>query len=123
MPAKSQGVVEFEGRTLQRHCCEGCLSVEQLNGGSWSYSTKLLEDVSMASSSDFDPKGAVEELTDHTKRTIDDATQRAQNAASQVGAVSSNLSKAIDKSLREQPYTTLALAGMMGFVFGALWKS
>lgn len=77
----------------------------------------------MASSSDFDPKGAVEDLTDHAKRTIDDAAQRAQNAASQVGAVSGNLSKAVDKSLRKQPYTTLALAGMMGFVIGALWKS
>ena len=81
----------------------------------------------MASASDFDPKGAVKEITGQAKQTIDDAAQRAQDAATQmgrqVGAVGGNLSKAVDKSLRDQPYATLALVGLMGFVLGALWKS
>ena len=81
------------------------------------------EDITVTSPSDFDLKGTVKDLTGQAKQTIDDAAQRAQNAATQVGAVGGNLSKAIDKSLRNQPFTTLALAGMMGFALGALWKS
>ena len=76
----------------------------------------------MTSPSDFDLKGTVKDITGQAKQTIDDAAQRAQNAALG-GAGGGNLSKAIDKSLRNQPFTTLALAGMMGFVLGALWKS
>ena len=85
-------------------------------------SPSFVEDITMATS-DFDPKRAVKDLTGQAKQTIDDAAQRAQNAATQVGAVGGNLSKAIDKSLRNQPFTTLALGGLLGFVLGALWKS
>ena len=41
----------------------------------------------MTSPSDFDLKGTVKDLTGQAKQTIDDAAQRAQNAATQVGAV------------------------------------
>ena len=44
------------------------------------------------------------------------------DVTSQVRAVGSNLSRAVDTSLTEQPYTTLALAGLIGFALGALWK-
>lgn len=35
--------------------------------------------------------------------------------------VRDNLADAIDKSLKERPYTTLLLAVGVGFVLGALW--
>lgn len=37
--------------------------------------------------------------------------------------VAENLSDAFDKSLRDQPMATLAVAAALGFVLGALWKS
>jgi ElaB/YqjD/DUF883 family membrane-anchored ribosome-binding protein len=37
--------------------------------------------------------------------------------------VASNLKGAIDKSVSDQPMATLAVAAMVGFVLGAIWKS
>ena len=39
------------------------------------------------------------------------------------GEVAGNLKGAVDKSVKEQPMATLALAAAVGFVLGALWKS
>jgi ElaB/YqjD/DUF883 family membrane-anchored ribosome-binding protein len=36
--------------------------------------------------------------------------------------VASNIKTAVDKSVKDQPMTTLALALAAGFVLGALWK-
>jgi ElaB/YqjD/DUF883 family membrane-anchored ribosome-binding protein len=33
------------------------------------------------------------------------------------------LKSAVDKSLKDQPMATLALAAALGFVLGAIWKS
>jgi ElaB/YqjD/DUF883 family membrane-anchored ribosome-binding protein len=41
--------------------------------------------------------------------------QRAQDAASQVKPY-------VEKSMKEQPMATLAVASVIGFVLGALWK-
>lgn len=71
----------------------------------------------------------------------DMASQQAQKMASQVeGAaqavaeqgrqvqenvqiVANNFRTAFEKSMREQPFTTLAMAAGIAFVLGALWKS
>jgi ElaB/YqjD/DUF883 family membrane-anchored ribosome-binding protein len=71
----------------------------------------------------------------------DMATQQAQRMASQVeGAaqavaeqgrqiqdnvqvVATNFRTAFEKSMRDQPYTTLAMAAGIAFVLGAIWKS
>jgi len=37
--------------------------------------------------------------------------------------VAGNLKGAIDTSIKDQPMATLAVAAMIGFVLGALWKS
>lgn len=34
-----------------------------------------------------------------------------------------NFRGAVNKSLRDQPMATLAMAGIAGFVLGAIWKS
>jgi len=34
-----------------------------------------------------------------------------------------NVKTAVDKSIKDQPMTTLAVAAAVGFVLGALWKS
>jgi len=40
-----------------------------------------------------------------------------------VGEVADNLKTAADRSVKDQPMATLALAAALGFVLGALWKS
>ncbi len=37
--------------------------------------------------------------------------------------VAKNFSTAVDKSVAEQPLTTLGMAVAFGFVLGALWKA
>ena len=37
--------------------------------------------------------------------------------------VAGNLKGAVDKSVKDQPMATLAVAAALGFVLGALWKS
>jgi ElaB/YqjD/DUF883 family membrane-anchored ribosome-binding protein len=37
--------------------------------------------------------------------------------------VAGNVKDAIDKSVREQPMATIAVAALLGFALGALWKS
>lgn len=74
------------------------------------------------------------ELADKTGEKIDQAmasanqmaagaAERGREAGRQVEAVAGNLKGAIDKSVSEQPMATLAVAAMVGFVVGALWKS
>jgi ElaB/YqjD/DUF883 family membrane-anchored ribosome-binding protein len=78
-----------------------------------------------SSSSDFN-----RQATQQADRAIDAVKDTAQRLSDQgrdiqgnVQAVADNLGSAIEKSLKEQPYTTLALAAGMGFVLGAIWKS
>jgi ElaB/YqjD/DUF883 family membrane-anchored ribosome-binding protein len=40
-----------------------------------------------------------------------------------VQEVASNMKSAIDKSLREQPMATVAMAAIVGFVLGTIWKA
>lgn len=56
-------------------------------------------------------------------QTAQRMSDQGQQVQENVQAVAGNLGDALEKSLREQPYTTLALAAAMGFVLGAIWKS
>jgi ElaB/YqjD/DUF883 family membrane-anchored ribosome-binding protein len=47
---------------------------------------------------------------------------RGREAGERVQDVAGNLKGAVDKSIREQPMATLALAAVAGFLLGALWK-
>lgn len=46
-----------------------------------------------------------------------------RDAGERVNAVAGNIKGAVDKSVKDQPMATLAMAVLMGFVLGALWKS
>jgi ElaB/YqjD/DUF883 family membrane-anchored ribosome-binding protein len=80
----------------------------------------------MATASQYS-SGTVEDLKGKAKQAFDDASDRAQEAAGQarqqVSEVAGNVKGAIDKSVKEQPVTTLLMAAAVGFVVGALWKS
>ena len=47
----------------------------------------------------------------------------ASDGAQQVQDVAGNVKGAINKSVKDQPLTTLIMAGALGFVLRALWKS
>jgi ElaB/YqjD/DUF883 family membrane-anchored ribosome-binding protein len=74
------------------------------------------------------------DLADSANQQIDRALDRAENVARQVadqgreatervGEVAGNFKVAVDKSVKDQPMATLAVAAAVGFVMGALWKS
>lgn len=80
----------------------------------------------MASTSQY-PTGTVEELKGKAKQAYENVSDRAQeiagDAKQQLTDVGGNVKGAIDKSIKEQPMTTLLVAAALGFVVGALWKS
>ncbi len=49
-------------------------------------------------------------------------TERSGRAAERTGEVLGNFRSAIETSARSQPTTTVALAALAGFVFGAFWR-
>jgi ElaB/YqjD/DUF883 family membrane-anchored ribosome-binding protein len=51
-----------------------------------------------------------------------DAEGRGRDAVDAVREVGDNMREAIDKSLQERPYATLALALGLGFLLGANWR-
>ena len=51
-----------------------------------------------------------------------DAEGRGREAVDAVREVGDNMLGAIDESLKHRPYTTLALALGLGFIFGATWR-
>jgi ElaB/YqjD/DUF883 family membrane-anchored ribosome-binding protein len=53
---------------------------------------------------------------------MSDASAKGQEAVNAVREVGDTMTDAIDESLRKRPYTTLALAVGIGFLFGATWR-
>jgi len=53
---------------------------------------------------------------------MSDASAKGQEAVNAVREVGDTMVDAIDESLRKRPYTTLALAVGIGFLFGAMWR-
>lgn len=53
---------------------------------------------------------------------VSEAGAKGKEAADAVRDVRDNLANAVDESITNRPYTTLALALAMGFVFGATWR-
>jgi ElaB/YqjD/DUF883 family membrane-anchored ribosome-binding protein len=53
---------------------------------------------------------------------ITEAQDKGMEAVDAVREVGDNMLEAVDRSLKERPYTTLALAIGIGFLFGATWR-
>ncbi|MEZ5899234.1 MAG: hypothetical protein R3D51_07035 [Hyphomicrobiaceae bacterium] len=81
-----------------------------------------------------DLAGKAADLADKASKHFDSAVEGAEAAAREfagqgreagehISEVAGNLKTAVDKSLKDQPLTTLAMAAAAGFVIGALWKS
>jgi len=95
-----------------------------------------VEDIGGRASSDMAEKASdkatemASRAGEHLDSAIQSAESMARNVAQQgrdagerVQQVAGNMRTAVDKSVREQPMATLAVAAALGFVIGALWKS
>ena len=66
---------------------------------------------------------AVDTAVDKAEATVRTLSNRGNEAGEQIQQVAGNLKGAVDKSLKDQPMTTLLAAAVIGFALGALWKS
>lgn len=75
--------------------------------------------------SDFANKAGhqVDKALDSAEAAARNVAEHGKDAGERVSAVAGNMKGAVDKSVREQPMATLAVAAALGFVVGALWKS
>jgi ElaB/YqjD/DUF883 family membrane-anchored ribosome-binding protein len=53
---------------------------------------------------------------------VSDVSTKGQEAVEAVQEVGDRMADVIDESLRTRPYTTLAVALGIGFLFGAMWR-
>jgi ElaB/YqjD/DUF883 family membrane-anchored ribosome-binding protein len=53
---------------------------------------------------------------------VADAEGKGHEAADAVREVSENFAEALDESLKNRPYTTLAVVAGLGFLLGAIWR-
>jgi ElaB/YqjD/DUF883 family membrane-anchored ribosome-binding protein len=74
-------------------------------------------------------EGMTDKATEQLRNVSDRASvaagrvaEQGREAGERVQEVAGNFRGAVDKSVREQPMATLALAAVAGFVLGALWR-
>jgi ElaB/YqjD/DUF883 family membrane-anchored ribosome-binding protein len=64
-----------------------------------------------------------ESLIDRAAETARGIGEQAKDVADRAQRAPVAMREAVDSSLKQQPMMTLAVAGAIGFVLGALWKS
>jgi len=60
---------------------------------------------------------------DQAERMANRMAEQGRDAGERIEEMAGDFKHALDKSLKEQPMATLAMAAIRGFVLGALWKS
>ena len=65
--------------------------------------------------------GQIKKVVGQVEGYVSDAMDKLRDTGA--GEVAGNLKGAVDKSVKDQPMATLAVAAALGFVLGALWKS
>jgi ElaB/YqjD/DUF883 family membrane-anchored ribosome-binding protein len=61
-------------------------------------------------------------LADRAEDAAGRVAEQGRDAGERMQEVAGNFKGAVDKSVKDQPMATLALAAIAGFVLGALWK-
>jgi ElaB/YqjD/DUF883 family membrane-anchored ribosome-binding protein len=62
-------------------------------------------------------------VADRVENVAGAASGQMREVGDAAGEVAGNIKGAVDKSVKDQPMATLAVAAAVGFVLGALWKS
>jgi ElaB/YqjD/DUF883 family membrane-anchored ribosome-binding protein len=71
-----------------------------------------------------DQAGAkMHDIADQAGHIAHRVADQSREASDKVQEVAGNFKTAVDKSLKDQPMATLVMAGLLGFVLGAIWKS
>jgi ElaB/YqjD/DUF883 family membrane-anchored ribosome-binding protein len=65
--------------------------------------------------------GQIKKAMEQVEGLANDAVDKLRDTGA--GEVAGNLKGAVDKSVKDQPMATLALAAVAGFVLGAIWKA
>jgi ElaB/YqjD/DUF883 family membrane-anchored ribosome-binding protein len=64
----------------------------------------------------------LEHMAGQAEEAAGRVAERGRDAGERMHEVAGNFKGAVDKSVKDQPMATLALAAIAGFVLGALWK-
>src|ERR1700730_4274303 len=62
-------------------------------------------------------------IADQAENVANRVVEQGREAGERVQEVAGNFKGAVDRSVKDQPIATLAIAAVLGFVLGALWKS
>ncbi len=65
----------------------------------------------------------IAKVADQVEGAATTLAKHGRDVGENVQEVADNMKTAVNKSVREQPMTTLAVAAAVGFVLGAVWKS
>ena len=65
--------------------------------------------------------GQIKKAAEHVEGYASEAMDKLRDTGA--GEVAGNLKGAVDKSVKDQPMATLAMAAAVGFVLGAIWKA
>jgi len=68
-------------------------------------------------------KERIRDVADRAERAASRVAEQGRDAGERVQEVAGNFKGAVDRSVKAQPMATLAMAAVVGFVLGALWKS
>ena len=63
---------------------------------------------------------AIKNTKARVDRVVSDAADKGEETLQSAREVRDTVADAILRSVRERPYTTLAIAGMLGFLYGAM---
>jgi ElaB/YqjD/DUF883 family membrane-anchored ribosome-binding protein len=96
------------------------------SGGSAAADSAMDDLASKGAAAFREAKASVESVLadagDKGQQALNYAGQKGQEAMNNVREVGDTLAVAIEKSVAKRPFTTLALAVGLGFLFGATWR-
>jgi len=99
-------------------------SSSAMNRGSGDYGRKPAADLADKAANLAEKTGEqIERAVQGVESAARSVADQGKQATEQVQVVAENFKTAVDKSVKDQPLTTLAVTAALGFVLGALWKS
>ena len=66
--------------------------------------------------------GQFKNVADQAEGVANRVLEQGQEAGERLQQMAGNFKGAVDRSVKDQPIATLAMAAMLGFVVGALWR-
>ena len=96
--------------------------------GSAGYSGSTTHDIKEKATDQFEriadkASDQFKSMADQAETVVNRVGEHGREAAERVQEVAGNFKGAVDRSVKDQPMATLAVAAVLGFVLGALWKS